>query len=582
MRKGCLIALVLGVLFLLFMAVGAISLLRSLLYVDEYISDRTVLVLDLSGDIPDTAPADLVGRLFQSPQLTFFDVLELIEHASHDRRICGIWLKMKHPDIGWAKAQELASKIQRFRLSGKPVFASMDVADEKDYMVAAAADKIFLSPEAAFEFNGFAMSALSLRDMFDKLGVQPEVVNIGKYKSSGEMLKNYKMSDARREEMESLLRQTHDQFIDTVVKSRKGTTSGTIRECLEKGLFTSQGAMEMGLIDGIKYEDEVEGMFASIAGSKQPRLKTVQAGKYRRIVSMSHEEGFAPKIVIINASGLIVFGDDSYSPMFGKALGSESVISSIRKARDNKQVKGIIVRIDSPGGDALASDLIWREVRNADTVKPVVASMSDVAASGGYYIAMGCRKIVAQPGSITGSIGVVSAKFNLEKLYLDRLGLRFETMKIGRWADMMDSTRAMTPDEWQRFQDQTRRVYDRFLAKVAESRKADANKIEAFAQGRVWTGSQAKERGLVDEMGGLDEAVNLVKKFAGYHEGQPVQLVTYPELPSLWDQVWSSIPDGARTFANPDIIAGIQYLGRFLHPAGGVFLAVMPYQIDIH
>ena len=289
---------------------------------------------------------------------------------------------------------------------------------------------------------------------------------------------------------------------------------------MEQGLAHPEEALQNKLVDGVLYADEVESILKEKNGEKgAKKLSAITGKKYRKISWGSLGRMDGEQIAVIYAVGSIVRGPDVYSPIFGRSMGSDALVESVRKARDNKAVKAIILRIDSPGGDGLASDLMWRELRLADKEKPVIASMSDVAASGGYYIAMGCRKIVAEPQTITGSIGVVSAKFNIKGIY-DWMQIRMETLQRGKWADMMDESRAMTPEEWERFRQQTRRFYDHFVTKAAESRRMKYETLEPYAQGRVWLGTEARERGLVDELGSLDKAVEIARKEARIGAGQ--------------------------------------------------------------
>lgn len=545
-----------------------------------------VLTLTLSGELPETAPASLVPRLFSSPELTFQDVIRSIDRASGDSRIRGIWMRVEGPGLGWGKVKELQDHLETFKKSGKFILASSDSLNERDYACALPADRIYLSPEAGFEFNGFTATSTYLKDMFEKIGVEPEVENIGKYKSFGDMLKRNSMSDAEREVANSMLDETVSLFSGMVSHFRKGFTPEKVKQLLEEGLTHPRQAQERNLVDGILYTDEVERELRNRIGQRESeRLRTIDVSRYRAM----RQEASGNQVAVIYAVGAITRGEDTYSPIFGRSMGSDPLVRALREARDNPDVKAIVLRIDSPGGDALASDLMWRELRLANQKKPVIASMSDVAGSGGYYIAAGCRKIVAEPGTVTGSIGVVSAAFNLQKLYEEKLGLRFETVKRGQWADSPSGIRPMSPEEWDRFRAQTRRFYETFLKKVADSRHRAVSEIETVAQGRVWTGRQAQEHGLVDVLGGQDTAVLLALKEAGL-EGKAHSVVDYPRPKKLSDLVFEALSqDGiseraaARTFSSlpPELRKVLKTLAPMSVSTPSV-LAVMPCTIDIH
>jgi protease-4 len=583
MKKGLIITLiilaviaVLGFLFYLS--------IQSLMEQEPAVKPKTVLVLDLTGELPESAPNDIMTRLFEPPIMTWRDTVNDIEKAAADQRITGIWLKIDSPNLGWAKVEELQEKLVQFKKAGKFVIATMDAGNERDYACALPADKIYLPTEGMFEFNGFVARATFYKDMFNKFGIDPEVENIGKYKSFGDMLKRNSMSDAQREVMNNMLDKAVASFTAMVQRFR-GIPAEKSLELMEQGLAHPEEALQNKLVDGVLYADEVESILKEKNGEKgAKKLSAITGKKYRKISWGSLGRMDGDQIAVIYAVGSIVRGSDVYSPIFGRSMGSDPLVESVRKARDNKAVKAIILRIDSPGGDGLASDLMWRELRLADKEKPVIASMSDVAASGGYYIAMGCRKIVAEPQTITGSIGVVSAKFNIKGIY-DWMQIRMETLQRGKWADMMDESRAMTPEEWERFRLQTRRFYDHFVTKAAESRKMKYETLEPYAQGRVWLGTEAKERGLVDELGSLDKAVEIARKEAKIGADKKIRLVEYPEPKKVFDQIMESLSDTRvrqeLPALTPEMRRALRYLGRFALPGASATLAVLPYDLVV-
>ena len=583
MKKGLIITLIILAVIALLGFLFYFSI-QSLMEQEPAVKPKTVLVLELTGELPESASNDIMTRLFEPPIMTWRDTITDIEKATSDQRITGIWMKIDSPNLGWAKVEELQEKLAQFKKAGKFIIATMEAGNERDYACALPADKIYLPTEGFFEFNGFVARAFFYKDMFNKFGIDPEVENIGKYKSFGDMLKRNSMSDAQREVMNDLLDKTVASFTAMVQRFR-GIPPERSLALMEQGLAHPEEALQNKLVDGVLYADEVESILKEKNGEKgAKKLSAITGKKYRKVTWGSLGRMDGEQIAVIYAVGSIVRGPDVYSPIFGRSMGSDPLVESVRKARDNKAVKAIILRIDSPGGDGLASDLMWRELRLADKEKPVIASMSDVAASGGYYIAMGCRKIVAEPQTITGSIGVVSAKFNIKGIY-DWLQIRSETLQRGKWADMMDEGRAMTPEEWERFRQQTRRFYDHFVTKAAESRKMKFDTLEPYAQGRVWLGTEAKERGLVDELGSLDKAVELARKEAKIGADKKIRLVEYPEPKKVLDQIVESLSDTRVRqqvpALTPEMKRALRYLGRFALPGASATLAVLPYDLEV-
>jgi len=588
MKKALIIILVI-VLVLIGLGLVMLGLVSSLLDREPMVRSRSVLQLNLEGELPESAPVDFMSSVLEEPALTFKDIQSCIQKAATDDRIRGIWLKINMPALGWGKVEELQDSLADFQKSGKFVVASSVVTREIDYACALPADEIYLPPESMFEFNGFVAQAMFVREMLGNLKIEPQVVRIGDFKSAGDMLARNTMSDAQREVMSSMLNQTLNRFIDMVHRYRD-LEETQVDALLQAGLYSPEQALEKGLVDGILYPDEVENVLKEKCGLKESdRLPVVTAQKYRQ-VSWEHLVDYdsQDKIAVIYAVGGIVRGEDTFNPLLGRSMGSDSVIDMIQKVRKDDSVKAVVLRVDSPGGDGLASDLMWRELKLLDQEKPVIASMSDVAASGGYYIAMGCRKIVAQPGTVTGSIGVVSAVLNMQEMY-GFIGVNYETVEIlnadnsrrYQYADMMTDTRPMREDEWQRFQKETREFYDAFVEKAAGSRGMAAEEMHKWAQGRVWTGIQALEHNLVDELGGLDKAIAVAKQEAGIPVGQRLRVVTYPIPRSFFDQLMSGMSQTALGPVNPQLRQRLQYLNAFAGTHSRAVLAVMPYHLEI-
>ncbi|MBN2430208.1 MAG: signal peptide peptidase SppA [Acidobacteria bacterium] len=588
MKKTLIVILVI-VLVLIGLGLIMLGLVSSLLDREPMVRSRSVLQLNLEGELPESAAVDFMSSVLEEPALAFKDIQSCIHKAAADDRIRGIWLKVNMPALGWGKVEELQTALTEFKASGKFVVATSVVTREIDYACALPADEIYLPPESMFEFNGFVAQAMFVRDMLDNLYIEPQVVRIGDFKSAGDMLARNTMSDAQREVMNTMLNQTLERFIG-MVHQHRDMEKERVDQLLQQGLHSPHQAMENGLVDGILYPDEVEKVLKEKCGLKETdRLPVVTAQKYRQ-VSWDHLVDYddQEKIAVIYAVGGIVRGEDTFNPLLGRSMGSDSVIDMIQKVRKDDAVKAVVLRVDSPGGDGLASDLMWRELQLLDQEKPVIASMSDVAASGGYYIAMGCRKIVAQPGTVTGSIGVVSAVMNMRKMY-DYIGVDYETVEIlnedstrrYQYADMMTDTRPMREDEWQRFQKETREFYDAFVKKAAESRGVAADEMHQWAQGRVWTGTQALEHNLVDELGGLDKAIEVAKQEAGIPVGKRLRVVTYPIPRSFFDQLMSGMSQTALGPVSTQVRQRLQYLNAFAGASSRAPLAVMPYHLEI-
>src|SRR5262249_54094653 len=346
-----------------------------------------------------------------------------------------------------AKVEELRDAIADFKKSGKPVFAYMERCSDLEYFLATSADKIYISPVGDVNIKGFAAQATFWRGFLNKLKIEPNIDRYGKYKSFGDSYMRENMSDAQREELEAILDSLYNRYVAAIAESRKKDPE-EVKRLIDKGPYANaKEAVEAGLADGALYIDEVKDQF-------KQRLKL---DKYESIASSKYNEtggGFgsgSDRIAIIYASGTITSGESSDGTFGGKTIGSDTIAAAVKRAREDSSIKAIVLRVDSPGGSALASDIIWREVNLAKKAKPFVASMSDVAASGGYYISMAADKIVAEPGTLTGSIGVVSGKLNWNGLYHDHLGINIETLKRGRNADFYSDTRNFTEEERAKF-----------------------------------------------------------------------------------------------------------------------------------
>ena len=435
----------------------------------------------------------------------------------------------------WGKVQELRDAVTDFRLSGKPVFAYLEYADDRNYYLATAADRILLMPSATLDLNGVATYALFLRGTFDKFGVVPDMHHIGEYKTAINTYTEKTYTPAHREMDQSLNRDLFEQIVHTVAESRK-KTDADVRALVDDGPFLAEAALGAGLVDELGYEDQAVETLRREHGKDMVRLN---AAEYARVSLPSLGLNRGPRVAVIYASGAITGGRGGFDPLNGEMVGSETLIEAIREARSDASLRAIVLRVDSPGGSATASDAIWRELmlaRQEKPDRPLIVSMSDLAASGGYYIAMPGQVIVAQPSTLTGSIGIYGGKLVMGGVY-QKLGANIEATSIGRNAEMDSPARPFNASELQKVEAQLRAFYTDFVRKAAESRKTTPEEIDRLAQGRVWTGRQAKENGLVDELGGLDRAIDIAKQRANIPVESDVELVDFPRPKSFYEMV---------------------------------------------
>jgi protease-4 len=519
---GVLVGLVLVAL------IGLAVLVAALRGSEPSIADNSVLTIHVAGALPDYVPNDPLRKFFGGPDQSLTSLIQQFKMAKVDKRIKMVILEIDMSGVGWGKSEEIRDAIADFRSSGKPVYAYMEYGMNKEYYIASACDKIYLAPPGELFINGLAADVMFFRGSLDKLGVYPDIYQIGKYKSAGDMFTRKDMSDAHKEFMNSLLDDLYNRYVDAIAKSR-GKTSDQVKALIDDAPYAAPKAKDAGLIDGVAYREELENELKAKLGYKQSDpLKIVKGSEYSQIEPESLGLNEGEKIAVIYATGDIGSGQSENSPSGSQSIGSDTLSKAIDDAREDKTIKAIVIRVDSPGGSGLASDIIWHSVVAAKEKKPVVISMGDVAASGGYYIACGASKIVAQPSTITGSIGVVAGKPVLRGFY-DWLGISNEYIMRGKNAGMFRETEKFSDDERAKFEDWIKTTYyNDFVPKVAKGRGKDAAYIDSVAQGRVWTGAQGQERGLVDEFGGLDRAIDIAKDLAKIPKDKGVHRVILP------------------------------------------------------
>ncbi len=537
---GCLIALGIFLALLVALFLATLFTLRA-----PSIKANTVLELPIEGILTECAPTSMMERFFMAKVTVVWDVLQVLQKAAKDNEISGVILHISTFNSGLAKIQELRKGIIDFKRSGKFVLSFMETAGNKEYYLASAADEVCLVPIGDLNLTGLVTEVAFYRGFFDKWGMIPNFEHIGKYKSASDILTRRDMSPAHREATDSLLDSLYQSLLNDLAQRNKLSNSKNVQEIIDRGPFTAQEALDEGLVDQLLYEDQ---FYELVRQKNKGQLPLVTAKDYQRSVMRPSPWGWRPEIALINATGTIATGESFYAPLVGRIIGSKTISQAIRSARKSNSIKGIVFRIDSPGGSALASDIIWREVELTQGEKPFVVSMSDTAASGGYYIAMGADKIIAQPTTVTGSIGVISGKFDLRGLY-DRLGINKEVITRGKNADLFSDYRSFSPEEKEILLKMIGNIYKNFVHKAALGRKVTDEEIDSIGRGRVWTGEQAMGNGLVDELGGITEAISLVKEMANIPAEEEVEVVIYPRVRAwLWGQWLEIVKTGGIDF----------------------------------
>jgi protease-4 len=537
------------------------------------IAEGSTLVLELDGEIPEKAPVEFpIPFLEQRTPPTVTDIWGTLRKAAADSRIKAIVFEPRDLAMGWGKLEEVRSDLENFRKSGKPIYAYLKTPGAREYYLATAASRIYMDPEDELNLKGMRFELMYFKNTADKLGVQVEIEHAGKYKDFGDMFTRTSMSPETKEVLTSIIDDLYGNLVRRIAESRKKTTD-EIRATIDQGPFLSPHAQEQGLIDGQLYEDQMYDEVKSKLNDGD--LKKVSLRDYLRVppvVPVGKQ-----RIALVTGEGGISRGDGGSDFSGDNGIESEGFDKLLRRVGSDDGVKGVIVRIDSPGGEVFASDAIWREMNLLSKKKPVVISMSDTAASGGYYIAMTGDPVVAYPGTFTGSIGVVFGKANLHGLY-DKLGVTKDLLTRGRYADIDSDYGPLSADGHAKLRKAIDEDYRSFVGKVAAARRRKFEEIEPLSQGRVWLGSQAKANGLIDELGGLDKALDLVKEKAKIPKTERVTLVTYPPKRTIFDLMFGQPSEGAMDSRLRGVLKGWQVR---LWARGGM-MRLMPYSITVH
>ncbi|MCX6553198.1 MAG: signal peptide peptidase SppA, partial [Acidobacteria bacterium] len=516
-------------------SVGGMIALTLLVGREPAVSANSVLIVRVEGDLAETPSDTLLDGFVAARRPSLRTIVDNLRKAKTDTRITGVIVAPANlTSAYWAKLQEVRDAVIDFRSSGKKAVAYLEFGGDREYYLATGCERIFLMPTSPLNLSGLASYELFLRGTLDKIGAYPDFFHIGDYKTAPNQLTEKTFTPAHREMAESLNRDFFEQLVSGVAAGRKKSVE-EIRGIVDGGPFLAEDAMHLGLIDDLAYEDQIDGKLQPKGG----KVARVKGEDYARVSSSSSGYGSGPRIAVINAVGIINSGRSGYDPMNGAVAGSDTLVEYIRKAREDHSIKAVVLRVDSPGGSTIASDVIWREltlVRTGTSARPLVVSMSDLAASGGYYIAMAAPDIVAEPGTLTGSIGIYGGKIVTGGTY-EKLGMNIESLSIGTHADMNSPVRPYNEGDRAKLEEQLRAFYDQFIEKVAAARHMKPEAVDAIAQGRVWTGRQAQKLGLVDALGGLDRAVALAKERAKIPAKDRVELVVYPPRRSVWDAI---------------------------------------------
>jgi len=537
------------------------------------IAAGSYLVLDIDGVYSEEPPQDFVGRLLRGREHALIDLLTMIREAQVDTRIKGMIARIGNVDTGWAKVQDIRDTLLDFKKSGKPLIALVEheaTGGNKEYYLAATADRLYLSPASTAPLSGLAANFFFLGGVWGKLDIQMDVEKIREYKTFGDMIGNTEMTPAHREMANSILDSIDAQLVNGLAQTR-GLEPSAVRALIDQCPVSPTDIEAAHLSNGTKY-------FQDLQDELGDRVALVTTKDYAQVSASSLGLDVGPKVGVVYAVGMIVTGEGG-SGIEGQALGAQAVSDALADAAADDDVRAIIFRIDSPGGSALASDVVWRATQAARKKKPVIVSMSDVAASGGYYIAAGANRILAQPGTMTGSIGVVFARPNIRGL-LGRLGINTETLTRGTFADLDDVTTPLQPAGRQKLIDEMTHIYDVFVARVATGRSLTPEQVNAIGRGRVWTGAQAKDNGLVDELGGFRSAVEAAKSAAGIAAQHEVELVFYPKRQSLLERVTDLLNSRAADMVPTHLRSALRTLSVPFE--AGTPLTVMPETIAVN
>lgn len=568
-----------GIIFvmgLLFVATLAVST-----DMEPRVRDGTVLHLKLSGDLPEFAEPQLADLRSGGDRLTVREVVDAVTKAAADKRVAALWLQPEGIQASWPALQEIRRALDAYSRSGKPLIASSGTGGftEPDYFLASAADTVLIVPEGAFEFNGFFVSVAFYTELLRKLGVEPLIVRAGDFKGAVEPFQRKDLSPENELQLRRLVEVVDSVYVATIA-SRRPVSADELNRLQASGMpMTASQAREAGLVDVLAYADEVEARLKKRLGiAEDSELKTISLDAYARVprASAGLEERSDGTIAVLYAAGTIESGSGELDPLSGETVvADEPFVATLDRLREDSSVDAVVLRIDSPGGSATASDVLWRALSRLRAEKPLVASFGGVAASGGYYIGVAAHEIYADPLTITGSIGVFGLMLNLGPALESKAGITFDGVKSDPAADMFSGVRSWDEEERRLMEERVGATYRAFLERVASGRGMDLSNVERLAGGRVWIGRDAERLGLVDELGGLDRAIEAAARRAGLEEGS-YRLRVLPRPRSLLERLDALLPavgsisgwlnsDADHPSRAGDLARSVNWLERRLH-----------------
>ena len=544
------------------------------------ISDNSVLEIKFENPIKERTSNNPLENLNftglhtdRTPGLD--DILKSISKAKADSRISGILLDLKSVRAGMATTEEIRNALLDFKKSEKFIYAYSESYTQGAYYLASVADRIYLYPEGDIDFRGLHANLMFFKGALEKLEIQPEIIRHGKFKSAVEPFMYDKMSDENREQVSTFLHSIWNNILSGIATSRNIQVDELQKIADNIEGRKAEDALRLHLVDKLSYYDEVlSDLKKKTNQSEKDKLKFISLRKYTQAY-VKNDDYSAKKIAVVYANGDIVSGEGD-----DDEIGSEKIAAALRKARLDSSVKAIVFRVNSPGGSALASDIIWRETVLAQKAKPLIVSMGDYAASGGYYISCAADTIVARPNTITGSIGVFGLLFNTQNMFKNKLGITFDSVKTGRYADIGSMNRPMSENERLIIQDDVEKVYDTFISHVSEGRRMTKADVDNIGQGRVWSGADAKRLGLVDVLGGLNDAISIAAKKAKLTS---YRIIALPEQKEFFEKLIDDLNTEAKTyFAKQQLGENYQYYEKLddLVKQRGI-MARMPVTMEI-
>lgn len=586
----CVLGTMIGLSLFLFLGVSSLILFSHVIttqFGEGKIEKGSVLFLPLEGEVVERKGNMFMdweedSPFFRGPRhIGLWEVQQALKKAKEDPRIKGLYIKIGPLAAGWASLTSLVTSLADFKKSGKFVHVYGEAFDEKSYFVATIADRIHAYPEGSFEFNGIAAVPVFIKGTLDKLGIRPMIFRVGEFKSAVETFTQEKMSEPSRQQTRELIDDIWNHYISQISQLRGIPPESLNRVAAELLVTKTSEALEQHLVDDASSEEQVlDQMKTLVQSPKDKKLDLVSLMRYFKITEEPSLPQSRKKIGILFASGEIISGSSSEG-----YVGSEDFLASLRQIAKDKEIKALVLRVNSPGGSALAADVIWRQILELKKSKPVVASFGDVAASGGYYIAAGANHIFAYPQSVTGSIGVFGVMFNAQEFSQQKLGLSFDRVASHPHADIGSSTRKMLPIEQQKIQKEVEQTYQQFLRVVQQGRDFDSlEETDHLAQGRVWSGLRAKELGLVDEFGGLGEALAKAAELAQLGDSWDVEI--FPQEKSPLQQFVQVLTEMSflQNWLLPDLLSQEEWgiLSRFQHlKKMGRLLALDPQPMQI-